>query len=178
MLNQFYDKFIFTNGLKFKHNNFFLINVPFLIAPIPVLSGIMSVEDPEFTKKLYYAVKDSVRRDLLKQISSDFGFKGERMAKFMGDFFAASGWGSIKVVDLDSSKTEAIVSVQDNPFASHVRKPVKAPVDHFLRGILAGIFSRAFNQGVDCVEVHCCCLGSRDCEFIIKPAPNFDVGNS
>lgn len=175
MLNSFYDKFIFTNGLKFRHNNFFLINVPFVIAPVSVLAGLMQSSDDEFSKKLYSFVKDSVKKNLMKQLSLDFGFKREKLVVFLEEFFSASGWGSISNVNVDFSRAEAIVSVKDNPFVAFLNAPAKKPVDCFLRGIFAGLFSRAFEKDVDCVELHCSALGAENCEFIIKEQYLFDL---
>ncbi len=175
MLNSFYDKFIFTNGLKYKHNNFYLLNLPFVIAPNELFIGLLEVEDEEFGRKLYYVTKESVKKHLLREFDLDFGFEGEKLVNFLETYFVASGWGSIKTIDLDSENKKAIVKVSNNPFSSHLHKRVSQPCDHFLRGILAGLFSRVFRAEIDCVEVHCIALGEQDCEFIIKQHKDFNV---
>ena len=175
MLNSFYDKFIFTNGLKYKHNNFFLIHLPFVIAPTAVLTGLMSSNDLEFNKKLYYNVKSSVKTSLVKQFHLDFGFKGDKIVNFLETYFVASGWGKIQTVDLDFEGKKAIVKVSDNPFSKKLHGKVKEPCDHILRGIFAGLFSYAFGENVDCVEVHCSVSGEQDCEFIVKKPGDFNI---
>ena len=37
MLNQFYDKYIFTGGLKYTHNNFSLMGIQFAMVPVQLL---------------------------------------------------------------------------------------------------------------------------------------------
>ena len=177
MLNQFYDKFIFTNGLKYKHNNFFLLNLPFVIAPNEIFTGLLEVEDEEFEKKLYYAVKDVVRKHLIKEFGLDFGYTGEKLVKFLETYFVASGWGAIKTVNLDFQNKRAIVKVGNNPFTSHLHKKIAHPCDHVLRGIFAGVFGKVFESDIDCVEVHCSALGEQDCEFIVKQQHDFDLSN-
>jgi predicted hydrocarbon binding protein len=177
MLNTFYDKYIFTNGLKYRDNNFYLLNLPFVIAPSMLFTALQEVNEPDFSRRLYYAVKDSVKKRLVKEFGLGFGFQGEKLVQFLEAYFVASGWGSIKTVDLDFENKQAIVKVKNSPFSSRLHKKVSRPCDHFLRGILAGLFCRVFNADVDCVEVHCIALGEQDCEFIIKKQGSFNLEN-
>jgi len=176
VLNPFFDKFVFTNGLKFRHNNFFLINLPFFIVPVEVLAGLLDNSDNEFNKKLYYSLKESVKKRFMKQMSREFGLKGEKMIGFLEKFFSASGWGSVKHVDLNFQKTEALVSVSNNPFSSFI-KSSKQPVDHLHRAVFAGLFSSAFGKDVECVEVKCSSLGNETCEFVVRPQSMLDLKN-
>ena len=177
MLNNFYDKFIFTNGLKYRHNNFFLVNLPFLICPSQILAGLLETNDVEFQKRLYCSVKESVASRFAPPIGTEFGFHGEKLANFLESYFVASGWGLIQNVDLDLDARKAIVKVSNNPFAKMLSKKCSMPVDHILRGIIAGIFSFIFKEPVDCVETHCFALGEQDCEFIVKRQNEFDISD-
>ena len=143
MLNSFYDKFIFTNALKYKHNNFYLINLPFVILPVEVLVGIAKRHDSAVDREIYYGLKESIKDSVKKEFQIDFGVYGERGLDFMETYFTASGWGKLQRVDLDHEKSYAIVNVTHSPIALNI-KQAKAPVDTFLRGFLAGIFSIYF----------------------------------
>ena len=57
MLNTFFDKYIFTNGLRYTHYNFFLMNVPFAVVPVDVLVGLAKIEDLEANRQVYAALK-------------------------------------------------------------------------------------------------------------------------
>ncbi len=177
LLNRFYDKFIYANSLKYKHNNFFLVDLPFLMCPAHILSGLLETNNPEFEKKLYIAIRESVAKHLIPSFGTEFGFKGKKMVNFLEQYFTASGWGSIKNVDLDFDAKQAIIMVSNNPIASMIHSKAKAPADHILRGIFSGLFSRVFEEPVDCVETHCCALGESSCEFIIKKQPLFDFSD-
>ena len=175
MLNRFYDKFIFTNALKYKHGNFFLINMPFLIIPTELLVSLSAKDDEELGKEIYYLIKDATRKNLLKQFDLDFGLKGGQAVKFIEEFFSASGWGEIKNIDLNIPKKQAIVQVKNSPIAFPLHGKVKHEADHILRGVFAGLFSKIFKTGVECVELRCAALNRDECEFIIKEQKHFDL---
>ncbi len=175
MLNSFFDKFIFTNSLRYTHNNFYLLNIPFVIFPIDSLTELIAMNNVDFNIKLYSCIKKSTSNELLKQFNIDFGLEGDKSLLLVQQFFTASGWGNLQNINLDSGKKQAIVSVANSPFATQVNGKVSMEADHMLRGILAGLFSHAFKEDVDCVEVKCAAMGSEQCEFIIKPCHEFDL---
>ena len=73
MLNSFFDKYIFTNNLKYKNNNFFLMNIPFAIIPVEVLVAISNQKDTEVKRVLYSSVKENTRKNLIRQFELEFG---------------------------------------------------------------------------------------------------------
>jgi predicted hydrocarbon binding protein len=174
MLNSFFDKFIFTNGLKYKHNNFFLLNMPFVIVPSDLLVALSAKQDKNIDLELYYSVKEYTLKKLVKEFNIDFGLEGEKGLKFVEDFFSASGWGAIKRIDLDTQKKRAIVVVSNSPIAVALNGKAKHAVDHFLRGILAGIFSDFFKTSVECVETECGALNDKSCKFVLKKLEGFN----
>ena len=149
MLNPFLDKFIFTNSLKYRNSNFFLLNMPFLIAPTELLIALSSSEDEELNKKLYYIIKEATRTNLLKQFHLDFGIEGEKAIKLFEEFFTASGWGEIKNINLKMQEKKAIVQVKNSPISAPLHGKVKHEADHILRGIFAGLFSHIFKKNVE-----------------------------
>lgn len=176
MLNSFYDRYIFTNGLQYTHNNFFLLNMPFAIIPIGIFAGIAEKNDGELNIKLYYAIKEAVKNSVRKDFQLDFGTQGEKGLDFMQVYFTASGWGKIERTDLDTEKAHALVTITDSPVAKSC-KNATIPADTFLRGILAGIFSIYFKRDVECVEATCAAMQANQCDFMIKPAEEFNFDN-
>lgn len=176
MFNSFYDKFVFTNGLKYKHNNLFLLNLPFVILPTDALVSIAKQGNADTNREIYYAVKSSIKGALKKEFQIDFGVQGERGLEFMEAYFTASGWGKLSRTDLDFEKKHALVSVMNSAVANNSGKS-KLPVDTFLRGFLAGIFTIYFKQDVDCVETHCEAVSGNRCNFVIKPLSEFNFEN-
>jgi len=176
MLNNFFDKFIFTNNIKYTHSNFFLMNIPFVMAPVETLIGIASVNDVEFQKKIYLAVKQSTKDALFKDLTLSFSDKKKEL-EFVENFFTASGWGNIQSIDVQFEAKKAIIIADNSPFASALKGKVSLPVDSFLRGTLAGIFTKLFDEEMDCVEIECAALSSERCKFILKPKTEFDFAN-
>jgi predicted hydrocarbon binding protein len=176
MLNAFFDKFIFTNNLKYTHYNFYLLNIPFLISPIESLIGIASVSDSDFQKRIYSAIKVSTRDALFKDLSLSFSDKQKEL-EFIENFFSASGWGSLQAIDVQFDSKRAIIVVENSPFASALKGKATIPVDSFLRGTFAGVFSKLFEEEIDCVEVECAALSHERCKFVVKPKSEFDFTN-
>lgn len=176
MLNSFYDKFIFTNSLQYRHNNFFLVNLPFVMLPVDALAAIASKEDKEANCSIYYAVKASIIEDVKKNLQLDFGVGGEKALEFMQSYLIASGWGDIQRTDIDFENARCLVSVTNSPIAQAC-KQAKAPADTILRGFLAGIFSIYFSRKVECIEVKCASLGDAHCDFVVKPLEEFNFEN-
>jgi len=177
MLNTFYDRFIFTNSLQYKHYNFFLSGVPFVIAPSAMLFGLARTVSQEFHKQLYYAVKSGVREELLKQFGREFRLNREKLIDFAQAYFTASGWGLFESQDINYAQKRAIVRVQNAPFSQFFSARAKHPVDSFLRAIIAAIFCMVFDENVDCVETACSAIGANYCSFVVKPLHDFDFSN-
>lgn len=174
MLNTFFDRFIFANALKYKHNNFYLVNTPFVISPTDILVSLVAQNDTELNTKIYYAIKESTKNNLLKQLDLDFRVENGKAVSLFTNFFTASGWGKIEIIDINHKEKRAIISIENSPFASALRWKTNKPVDHFMRGLLAGFFSKLFSLEVDCVETKCSAMNHKFCEFIIKSRSDFD----
>lgn len=177
MLNTFYDKFIFTGTLHFAHGNFTLLNMPFLMAPVEALKGIAAIQDNETSKKIYEAIKKTSKESLIQQFSFNFGLEKKKELDLVIEYFAASGWGMIQVIDMQLEAKRAILVLENSPFAAELKGKTQTPADTILRGILAGAFSKIFEEDIDCVEAECCALNSERCKFIIKPKIEFDFTN-
>ena len=177
MLNNFFDKFIFTSTLKYTHNNFYLIDLPFLITPIETLVGLCEVQDINFQKKIYESVKKSTAESLMKEFGANFGGDKKKQTELLETFFTASGWGQIQTIDLQSDTKRAIIVLDNSPFAAKLKGKTQLSADVFLRGTIAGMFSKIFEDNIDCVEVECAALAGEKCKFIIKPKTEFDFAN-
>ena len=172
VLNNFFDKFIFTSQLKFKDYNFFVLDIPFVIQPVETLLRLFQLDDATVNKAIYYSVKKSTQESLIPKFKA-----GATKPKFLNlaqAFFTASGFGSMQNNQLDETTHRAVIVVSHSPFASALQGKVSHPIDHYLRGVLAAIFSEYFETPVDVVESECHSLKAGDCTFIIKPLTEFD----
>ena len=176
MLNQFFDKYIFTNTLKYTHNNFYLVNVPFVISPTGMYLSLLAKKNPSFHKEMYYLIKEGMAKEFMSRFY-EIGIDNAKEIDFVRAFFMASGWGSIQIINLEAESKRAIITVDNSPFASELKGKVDFPIDTFLRAALAGLFSHYFKTNVDCVESECAANTAKSCKFIIKPATEFDFSS-
>ena len=174
MLNQFFDKYIFTNTLRYTHNNFYLVNVTFVISPVDIFLSIVKSSDLELHKKIYLAIKEDTKSNFMKRFG-ELGITEDKELEFVRAFFIASGWGKIEVINHDKESKRAIIVLDNSPFAIELKGKVDVPVDTFLKGVLAGLFSELYKEDLDCVEAECFALGAKSCKFIIKPKTEFDL---
>ncbi|MFH0969997.1 MAG: 4-vinyl reductase [Candidatus Diapherotrites archaeon] len=172
VLNNFFDKFIFTSQLKFKDYNFYVLDIPFVIVPVDMLLGFAELDEPLINKAVYYAFKKSTRQKLIPKFKA--GTTKPKFLELAQAFFMASGWGLMKNVEVDEVNHRAIVVLSFSPLANAVQGKVKHPSDHYTRAILAAIFSEYFETNVECVESECHALRPGDCTFILKPLKEFD----
>ncbi|MEI7962019.1 MAG: 4-vinyl reductase [archaeon] len=178
MLNKFYSQFDMTGNLHYLHNNLYLMNIPFFMLPIEALTGLLEITDVEIQKKIYTQVKKSTKDKMLPQFGLYFGTTDKKKeTNFILEYLTYSGWGSVQIIDLEIESKRAIIVVENSPFAAALKGKIQLPADVFLRGILAGLFSKIFEEDIDCVEAECAAHTSERCKFIIKPKLEFDFGN-
>lgn len=172
VLNNFFDKFIFTSQLKFKDYNFFVLDIPFVIVPVDMLQGFSAMDLPEINKAVYYAFKSSTQKSLIPKFKA--GATKPKFLELSQAFFTASGWGLMHNVEIDEVNHRAIVTVSHSPIAKTLQGKVAHPVDHYTRAVLGAIFSEYFETRVEAVENECLALHPGDCSFVIKPLNEFD----
>ncbi len=173
MLNNYYDKFIFTGQIKFNHSNFFLIDIPFLLFPVEILSEVLVSVSDDQAKQIYVSVKKSVK-SFLPKLQAKPKYSGTSLVNFCNEFFSSSGFGKIRIVHFDKENSRSILLVSSSPFSVNLKNKPKKPVDHILRGIIAGVFSFALDMDLDCVETKCASINSSECEFIVNKNTEFD----
>ncbi|MFH1664111.1 MAG: 4-vinyl reductase [archaeon] len=173
MLNNYFDKFIFTGQVKFSNGNFFLIDIPFLVFPAEILADFLFNASEEDSKKIYFSVKKSMKK-FIPLLQARPPYSGISLVNFVSEFFINSGFGHVRVVHFDEVNSRAIILVSSSPFSVSFRGKSKKPIDHILRGIIAGIFSFALEKDLDCVETKCVSMNSSECEFIVNKNNEFD----
>jgi len=90
MLNNYFDKFIFTSQLKFRDSNFHLIDIPFLIFPVEILAKLLFSCSDDESKEIYYSVKKSVK-EFLPSLKAKPKYSGVSLVNFINDFFLIQG---------------------------------------------------------------------------------------
>jgi len=130
-------------------------------------------DSPERIFEIYTAAKTAVRNEFAKNLGTTFDFSFEDYGKWLVDIAKFSGWGKLEWGDLDFEKRRAIIYITNSPVGNKLVGQVNDPVDHIIRGLMAGGASYAFNRDVDILETKCIAVGDPFCEFIIKPSEEF-----
>ena len=168
-----------TNNLKYKDNNFYLLKTPFVMLPVELLGAVLRNEEAAYVHSLYYWVKHSTFNNLTKEFLTGSQANGKQVLDFFETYFTASGFGLLQNVDLDLEHKHAIVALVNNPLKGRLNFSSNLAIDHFMRGILAGLFSKALNTNVDCFETQCSVFNKfTACRFVIKPLNEFDFKNT
>lgn len=96
------------------------------------------------------------------------GRKTERLIKLFEELFKQSGFGVMKVEEIDLERKEATIKIYDL-FECELFKGSNKCESHLMRGLLAGWFSQLFKTKVVAIEVKCIAKGDPYCLFKIKP---------
>ena len=174
MLNAYFDRIIYSGGLKYIDNNFTVMGIPFVMVPTEMLIGLSASNDVNVQKLLYLAAKKSVYKSIKTQFGVDFRQEGDKGLRIIEDFFTASGWGLLSSIDLDPEHKRAMVVVNNSAVGLALRGVAKSHCDHMMRGIIAAIFWDYFNEDVDCVETECVAMNDAKCKFVVKLPHEFD----
>ncbi len=178
VLNKFYDKFIFSNNLRYKENNFYLLNTPFVMLPVRLLGSLLRNETPQFVQSLYDSVKKTTLENLTKEFLQEGEMDPKKMLEFFETYFTASGFGFLQNIDFDLEQKHAMVTLTNNPLVGRMDFFSELPIDHIMRGVLAGLFSKAMKTSLECVETQCSVFKKFNaCRFMIKPLGEFDIEN-
>lgn len=96
--------------------------------------------------------------------------KGEklRLPEILQVMAVILGWGTIREIKIDYERKRAFVSGQ-NSFECELGYGSPTPYSQFIRGVLAGVFTRFFEVGMEAKEVKCVAKGDPYCEFVISP---------
>lgn len=134
------------------------------------LQRVLHENMPELSRYGFYEMGYRAGLDLSKAFepalsTSEAAFRAAVRA------YQQAGYGRIEVVHFDIAKPEARLIGHDLLEAAAARHAGihRSPrcVDHYSRGMLAGLFSRVLGKQVICEELRCEYRGDDACEFVI-----------
>lgn len=125
-------------------------------------------DKPELVFDLYDSVKSSFAEDFAKGLGKEFGFAFKDFVKWMTDLSNMTGWGMFTWEYYDEAKKSWVITVEDSPISKKLNGKVNKPVDHIIRGFIAGGASAALRENMDVIEEECVALGAGKCRFILK----------
>jgi len=123
---------------------------------------------------LYTACKES-GLGYMDTIIKKFSMKNPReLIEWGMNTISLAGWGSVDIINFDEKSKRAIVRLNESEFAKNYGNS-KEPVDDVFRAYCAATATVVFKTDMDVIEIKCLSMGNSVCEFIVKPAKEFDL---
>jgi predicted hydrocarbon binding protein len=171
-----FEKLMLARQLSFKEGEIDLLGQRLVMLPSIVFSDYtMAINDsPDKVAEFYKSVKSSSKANFAVSVGKSYGFNFQNYFDWMTKIVILSGWGIWKWDFLDEEKKSGKISVTNSPVAENLKGKVKCPVDHIIRGFMAGGASASLKTDVDVVEEECVALGAPQCKFVFKSPDQFN----
>ncbi len=160
--------------IKIERGTFILFNQKVALVPQTFFIELTknAIGNPERTIELYETAKKIMWEVFAPKFKDRYKLPANNVVDWMKNIGELGGWGQFEIVDYDEKRKRAIVRIKDASIGSAL-KPSSEPVDHVIRGFMAGVASFLFNSDVDYVETKCVAKGDPFCEFIAKQKNEF-----
>lgn len=167
-----FDRLLLSKQLRFSDGDIELLGNRMVLTNAHFLADyILQINDsPDSVAKLYEAAKLSFMEHTAKKIGLEYAFTFNDYFKWLTNIAMMSGWGNFKWHSLDEEKKEGVILVNSSPIADKLRGKTEKPVDHIIRGFVAGGASAALGIDIDVSEPECEANGHKECRFILKPS--------
>lgn len=171
-----FEKLMFSRQLKFAEGDIELFGTRLVMIQSSFFSTYtLQINDsPDRVVELYQIAKKTFATDMAKSISKMYEFTFNDFFKWMTNIAMLAGWGTFKWELLDEGKKIAKINIENSPIAKPLINKVSSPVDHLIRGFIAGAASVSLKTDIDVMEEKCVALNSPYCEFVFKPSDQFE----
>lgn len=132
-----------------------------IFPPQSVIAYLSQAQDSSYAKAFYATAKEAMlesRDVLLKE------YKRSNSAEWICNIVNLYGQGRVKYESLDGA-ISGIIMVEDSFLAGVAGNP--KPMDHILRGIIAGLASIISGENFDAVEIECSANGCKNCRIAL-----------
>ena len=168
-------KLLFARELSLEKGKISLLGHIIIMAPISSFIEIRKkLSKIGAAAILYKACKES-GIGYMNTIIKKFSMKKPRdLIEWGMNTISLAGWGSVEIINFDEKKKRSIVRLKESEFAKNYGAS-KEPVDDVFRGYCAATATVVFKTDIDVIETKCLSMGNNICEFIVKPAKEFDL---
>jgi predicted hydrocarbon binding protein len=176
MPSTLFERFMLNNQIAFTDGSIYLMKNRKILVDTRVLANIiLTIEDLDnVSYKIYNSIKEDFFSGAAKDMGHNFSFSFNDYFKWLTNIAMLEGWGKFSWKDLNEEKKSGIILVEDSALANILKGKAKKPVDHFIRGFIAGGASASLKADIDVVETECHALGSDKCVFIFKKTEEID----
>ena len=131
-------------------------------------------DSKEIVYDIYETTKKSFEEGTALEIGKKYEMDFHGYFEWLTKIAMLVGWGKFSWELLDQDKKVGKIYVENSAIAQDLKGQVKSPVDHFVRGLIAGGASVSLKENIDVIEQQCLALGAYRCEFLFKPADQFE----
>ena len=128
----------------------------------------------------YYLLKSRAKIGM-EFLHKQWGYKDvKKVVEYQLQTAGLMGRGILKLSRFDTNLKNAIIKTSKNPFAQMYKNffsVQKQPIDHYLRGGMAGIFSYAFGCDMVAIETQCEAMGKPMCIIEVKEKDKWDLND-
>jgi predicted hydrocarbon binding protein len=164
-----FKKLLMARQIQFEKGKLELLGQPVVFVPVQMFSHLIKhTKNSQKIANLIYTGCKLASEDFSKMMNKKYKFKTRRdFSKWLIDLFSLSGWGILTLEKLDFEGGEAIFHLKDSPVCKMYGRSDK-PIDHAIRGLLAGGGHGILAKEVNAIETKCVSMGGTYCEFILK----------
>ena len=159
------DALLMSRKMKFEDGSITLYGESVAILPLEgfIMYASKIASDKSTTKILYSTMRNSMleQRNKLNAESKDNDPSG-----WICNSINLYGFGKMRYEKPLSSQNRTMI-LECSPFVKILKGKSSAPVDHIVRGALAGIASIATGQELHALETDCAVSGRENCRFIL-----------
>ncbi len=134
------------------------------------MQQVIHEQMPEFINYGLYEMGYRAGVDISSNVRGSRERRETAFRKFI-EMYRQAGYGNLEVVHFDLRKPEALLRGHDLIETQAARESgiFRSPraVDHYSRGMFAGLFSRLLGKEVICEELRCEYRGDPACEFSV-----------
>ena len=159
------DALLISKKLKFEDGSITLYSDGVTILPLD--GFIMYIEevsnDTSVTKSLYSTMRNSMleqRQRLMAEVDRS------NAAEWLCASINLYGYGKVKYEKPTDLITGTLI-LNGSPFAKVLKSKSAIPVDHIIRGAIAGIASAITGQDLHAVETLCAVSAQNNCQFVL-----------
>ena len=172
-----FEMLMLSRKLAFEDGRVTLYGQGIAIFPTPSLAEHLAQmsNDPASTKLVYRMAKESMLDSKQDLINAHNASKDKNWLCEMINLYAHGA------AAYEDPAKEGVIILADSPFSSSLTGKVNGPVDHIVRGLIAGIASAISNKDIDVLEIECGVDGK--CKFTLGEKKNLmskypSIGNS
>jgi len=174
MLSGFFKRLLMARQLNFMEGDVSIFDIPQVMHPANHhfhLQQTITEKCGEAGKEAIYIAGKKSAEEISQILSEKFKVSGFESVNLWQNIIELSG--TAKIVSMSPREGGNATVQAQSSIAKHILKTQgiqkDAREDHYLRGFLAGVFSKIYSKEIVCEETKCMSAGDTCCEFTLKP---------